>query len=163
MKSMLIHASVAALLLAVAVSAQSADAYSDAGDSTSSVKTGGLFDKSRFSLHHALSFGAGMGGGSGLQSQGLYTTMLQYKFAAPLTVNLNFGFPLYSTFNSAANFSATNLKSADYFKNMPLDFALTWKPRDNMMMRLNVVRNPQPTMFSRSMMPFENDLIIQTR
>ena len=162
MKKALLYLTAFALIAANSSFAQSADAYSDAGDSTSPVRTGGLFDKSRFSLHHALSFGAGMGGGSGLQSQGLYTTMLQYKFAAPLTVNLNFGFPLYSTFNSAANFSATNLKSADYFKNMPLDFALTWKPRDNMMMRLNVVRNPQPTMFSRSMMPFENDLIFQT-
>jgi hypothetical protein len=91
---------------------------------------------------------------SSIQSQGIFNTMLSYQFALPITVNLNFGLPLYSTFSSAQNLSAKNISSAEYFKNMPIDFSMFWEPSNNLLFQLNVVRNPQFYDFSGMNSPF---------
>jgi hypothetical protein len=143
------NALAAAIILGISLSAfaQSADAYKDESSASTSK---GLLDPSRLTIHHSLSFGMASTSTdiNSVKSQSLYTTMLQYKFAAPVTMNLNLGFPIYSTFSPYQNLNQTNLSSAQYFKNMPLDFALTWKPSNNFMMQLNVVRDPQMSGFS---------------
>jgi hypothetical protein len=104
-------------------------------------KTGsGLLDPSRFTVHHSLSMGMSSSTMSSLQSQSLYSTMLQYQFAQPVTLNLNFGLPIYNTANQFQNLTTSNIKSADYFKNMPFDATLSWKPRDNMLLQFSVIR-----------------------
>ncbi len=120
-------------------SAQTADDYKSITPSNGS----GLLDTSRFSIHHALSFGMVGSQGIKTQSSSMYSTLMSYKFAVPVTLNLNFGMPLYSTFNPAQNLNAQTLNSADYFKSMPFDVSLTWKPRENMLMRFSVIKSDQ--------------------
>jgi hypothetical protein len=117
---------------------QDAQAYTSTGDSIK----GGLLDRSRFSIHNSLSFGMGAASGYSLQSQGLYSTMLTYKVSEPITLNLNFGFPLFSSFNATQNLNSQNITSAEYFKNMPLAASLSWKPTDNMFFLLSFERMP---------------------
>ncbi len=125
--------------LVVAATAQTEDAYKES-ESEKSTK-GGLLDPSRFSIHQAAAFGMSSSSGtSGLQSQSLYMTMLQYQFAKPVTLNFNFGLPIHSTYNEAQNLTQRNLESADYFRNMPFNASLTWQPSDNFLMRLTVAR-----------------------
>jgi len=98
---------------------------------------------SPLTVQHSLSFGMGTGfGSSGLQSQSFYNTMMQYKFSAPVTLNLNFGLPLYSSFSPYQNPSAKNIQSLDYFKNMPFDIGLNWKPSDNMNFNISIINRP---------------------
>lgn len=121
--------------LALNIAAQNKEAY------TNTDQTSGLFDLSRLSVQHSLSFGmASTFNKSDLKSQSLYTTMLQYKFAAPVTVNLNFSLPIHSTFSSGQNFTPDNLSSFEYFKNVPFDFSINWQPTQNMRFLLNVSR-----------------------
>ncbi|MDO5577338.1 MAG: hypothetical protein Q4F84_09685, partial [Fibrobacter sp.] len=102
---------------------------------------GGIFDPSHFSMQHGLSFGmASSGNLSNAKSQSLYTSMMQYKFNAPVTLNLNFGLPIHSTFSSAQNLSSANLKSMDYFKDIPFDVSVTWQPTDRMLFHFGVSR-----------------------
>jgi hypothetical protein len=119
------------LLLNAAVFSQTKDAFDQGGGGN-----GGLFD------------------GSSLQSQGLYATMLTYQFSRPLTLNLNFGFPLFSSFSPYQNLNQHNVASTEYFKNMPIDVSLSWKPTSNLFFQLNVVRNPQYDYFSGMSYPF---------
>jgi len=106
----------------------------------------GLLDPSRFTIHQAATFGMSTSStGSGLQSQSMYMTMMQYQFSRPVTLNLNFGLPIHSTYNDAQNLTADNLRSADYLKNMPLNASLTWQATDNLQMRLTVAREPYGT------------------
>jgi hypothetical protein len=118
---------------------QDAQSYKSTGDSLK----GGFLDPSRFSIHNCMSFGMATASGSSLQSQGLYSTMLTYKFSQPLTLNLNFGFPLFSTFSAGQNLNAQNIVSAEYFRNMPIDFSLAWKASDNMSFMLSFQRVPE--------------------
>jgi hypothetical protein len=118
--------------------AQTKDAFND-DDSQKS----GLIDTKRLSIHHSLNFGMGTSNGSSMQSQGIYSTLLSYQFSKPVTLNLNFGFPLFSSFSQYGNLNQQNISSLDYFKNMPVDVALSWKPASNLMLQLNIVRNPQ--------------------
>ncbi|HUI93896.1 MAG TPA: hypothetical protein VLX68_16755 [Chitinivibrionales bacterium] len=120
---------------------------------TDSIK-GGLLDPSRFSLQHSLSMGMMSASGASLQSQGLYSTLLTYKFSQPLTLNLNFGFPLFSTFAPGQNLTAGNITSAEYFKNMPLEASLSWKPTDNMIFQLSVVHAPGNYYYDNYYSPF---------
>jgi hypothetical protein len=137
---------------------QTAGAYDDDGKSTKS----GLLDPSKLTVHHSLSFGAMSGNGSSLKSQSMYATMIQYSFAKPLTLNLNFGLPLYSSFSAESNLSPENIKSAEYFMNMPINASLSWAPSRSFTMRFSFIRDPEfNTIFSpaaqsyaRSMMPF---------
>lgn len=116
----------------------SADYKSSGNDSTK----GGLIDLKKLSVYHSISYGmSSFGGGSPLQSLGLYTTMLTYRFSQPVTLNLNFGFPFMSTYSTAQNLSAQNLQSMAYFKNMPIDMSLTWQPKPNMLFNLSIVKN----------------------
>ncbi len=117
--------------------AQTEDAYETAGQQDSR----GILDPSRFSINHSMSFGMASGSGSSLKSQSLYTTMLQYEFSKPVTLNLNFSLPIHSTFNSAHNITTENLESAEYFRNIPFDAHLTWNPTNNLMMRISVVKH----------------------
>ncbi|NLW31307.1 MAG: hypothetical protein GXY77_07620 [Fibrobacter sp.] len=99
----------------------------------------GIFDPSHFSMQQGLSFGmASHSGFSNVKSQSLYTAMMQYRFNAPVTLNLNFGLPIHSTFSSAHNISANNLHSMDYFKSVPFDVSLTWQPTDRMLFHFGV-------------------------
>ena len=124
---------------------QSENAYSTGGDEK---KTGGLLDPSRFTIHHSLSFGAMSSGASnGLQSQSLYTTMMRYQFAAPVTLNLNFGLPIHSTLTSAQNLTSGNLQSLDYFKSMPIEMSLSWQPTQNTLLQLNIIKAPAGSYF----------------
>jgi hypothetical protein len=86
----------------------------------------------------------GMAGGdktSGVKSQSLYSTMMQYKFQAPVTLNLNFSLPIHSTFSSAQNLTSQNIESTEYFNTIPFDVSLQWKPAENFMMKFSLVRN----------------------
>jgi hypothetical protein len=130
---------------------QDKDSYNS---SDSSGHKGGLIDLSKLSVHHSLNFGMGTSIGSPLQSQSVYNTMLTYQFSQPVTLNLNFGLPIYSTFSSAQNLTSKNISSAEYFKSMPIDVSLSWKPLNNLFFQLNVVRNPQWDMFSGPYSPF---------
>jgi hypothetical protein len=114
----------------------------DQGSSDSS-KTKGLLDPSHFSVSHSMNFGMLSGGGySSVQSQSFYSTMLQYRFAAPVTLNLNFSLPIYSTFSPYQNLTTQNMQSLNYFKNIPFDMALSWKPSDRFQFNLSVVNYP---------------------
>ena len=144
-----------ALLIAISSQAQTEDAYQT--DDTQQ-KTG-LTDPSRLSINHALSFGAASYSGySGLKSQSLYSTMMQYRFMAPVTLNLNFGLPIHSTFSSAQNLTADNLQSLDYFKSIPFDFSLTWQPSEKLMMRFSVVKQSYSDFYYNDY-PVANDLM----
>ena len=127
------------LALAAGGFSQSTDAFST-GDEKKSTS---FLDPSRFSIHHSVSFGAMSSSGvKGLQSQSLYTTMMQYQFAAPVTLNLNFGLPIHSTVTSAQNLNTSNLQSLDYFRSMPLEMSLTWQPTRNTLLQFNIVKAP---------------------
>jgi ABC-type antimicrobial peptide transport system permease subunit len=117
---------------------QNEQSYKSTGDSLK----GGLLDPSRFSINHSMSMGMSSASGSSLQSQGLYSTLLTYKFSQPVTINLNFGFPIFSTFAPGQNLSAQNLRSAEYFNNMPIEASLAWRPTDNMSFQLSFMRAP---------------------
>jgi len=140
----------AALFAALCVSAQDKSAYS----SGESEQKNGPIDVSKLLVSHSLTFGMGSSFGSSLQSQSMYNTMLAYQFALPVTVTLNFGLPIYSSFSPSQNLTASNLTSAEYFKNMPIDLSLSWKPLNNLFFQLNVVRNPQYDYFSGMYSPF---------
>jgi hypothetical protein len=129
---------VIALCLVSLALGQDADSYKSTGDSLK----GGWLDPSRFSFHNSVSFGMASASGSSLQSQGLYSTMLTYKFSQPITLNLNFGLPLFSTFAAGQNLSSQNLTSMEYFRNMPIDVSLAWKATDNMFFLLSFERAP---------------------
>lgn len=129
--------------LVISIPAQDESAFSD-----SDQKNAGIFDPSKFSIQHSLSFGmASMSGVSNLKSQSLYSTMLQYKFTAPVTINLNFSLPIHSTFSSSQNFTPYNLSSFDYFKNVPFNFSLNWQPRPNLNFMINVSRFTESSYF----------------
>ena len=124
--------------------AQTADAYEEQeGESK------GLLDPSRFSVNHAASFGMSSSSNtSGLQSQSLYMTMMQYQFSKPVTLNLNFGLPIHSTYSSAHNLTPDNIKSADYLRSMPFSASLSWQPTDRLHMSLTVARDSYgPSLF----------------
>lgn len=122
-----------------AVWAQTSEAY----DTKKTETVTGLLDPSRFSLNHSLSFGMMGSSTSNVKSQSLYSTMMRYDFVAPVTLNLNFSMPIHSTFNSGSNLTSENIESAEYFRNMPVAASLTWQPRDNLLMRFSVVRDPR--------------------
>ena len=136
------------LIPAICIFSQTKDSYKQ--DSAK----GGLFDPSRLKIHHSLSFGMGAASGMSMQSQGLYSTLLTYQFSQPVTLHLNFGFPLYSTFAPYGNLNQKNLTSMEYFKNMPLDVSLSWKQASNLLLQINVVRNPQYDYFTGTGYPF---------
>jgi hypothetical protein len=105
----------------------------------------GILDPSRLKIAHSMSFGMASGTSmSGLQSQSLYSTMMQYQFAAPVTLNLNFDLPVYSSFNSSQNMTGENMQSLDYFRNMPFDVSMIWQPSDRFQMRFSLVKYSEP-------------------
>jgi hypothetical protein len=117
---------------------------SDYGSSQSdSSKLFGLIDPSRLSVSRSMSFGMLSGGGSSsLQSQSFYSTMMQYRFAAPLTLNLNFSLPIHSTASPYQNLTSQNMQSLNYFKNIPFDVSLSWKPSEYFFLNISVVNHP---------------------
>jgi hypothetical protein len=122
------------------VSAQTKADYDVGSDST---KSKGLLDPSRLSVSHSMSFGALSGGGSSsIQSQSFYSTMFQYKFAAPVTINLNFSLPIHSTMSPYQNLTSQNMQSLNYFKSIPFDVSLSWKPSDRFQFNFSVVNYP---------------------
>lgn len=125
-----------AVLLPVLTFAQTEDAYATSEESSG----GALLDPSRFTIHHAVGFGMSSSSNSSVKSQSLYSTMMQYRFAAPVTLDLNFSLPIHSTYSSARNLTTDNVKSLEYFKSMPFDVSLTWQPRENLLMRFSVSR-----------------------
>jgi hypothetical protein len=143
------------LILSACIFSQTREAYDTKG------AIGAVSDSSRFSVHHSMSFGMTSSPGMNMQSQGLYSTLLSYKFSQPVTLNLNFGFPIFSTFSPYGNLNGQNMKSMDYFKNMPVDVSLAWKPTSNLLLQLNVVRNPQYDYFSEMGYPFYSRHLFQ--
>jgi hypothetical protein len=136
--------------------AQSKDDFNTStGSDTATHK--GIFDKSKLTVSHMMSFGALSGGGySSLQSQSFYSTMMQYKFTAPVTLNLNFSLPIYSTMSPYQNLTSQNVQSLNYFKSVPFDVSLTWRPTQNMMINFSVVNYPGYGAYG-------NDLLYPTR
>lgn len=105
-------------------------------------KSSGLLDPTRFTIKNSVSFGmASNSGVSGIQSQSLYSTMMQYQFIAPVTLNLNFSMPIHSTFSASHNLSTNNLQSLDYFKSMPFEMSLSWQPTQNMFLRFSIAKS----------------------
>ena len=143
------------IILAVAVSAlaQSEGAY-EVGDfgglpspQDGEAASVGLLDPSRFSVNHSMSFMAGGSRVADVKSQSVYSTMFQYRFNAPVVLSLNFDMPIHSTFNPYNNFTADNLSSLDYFRNMPIDATIAWQPAQNFMLRVSVIRQPESSYF----------------
>jgi hypothetical protein len=130
----------AAVVLCVANShGQSSADYKSTGSDSSK---GGIIDLKKLTVNHSVSYGmASFGSNSPLMSQGLYTTMLTYRFSQPVTLNLNFGFPLMSTYSPAQNLNAGNIQSLAYFRSMPIDMSLTWQPKPNLLFNLNIMHN----------------------
>jgi len=129
------------LLFTSVVYSQDASAYATSEEK----KNTGLLDPSRLTIRNSISFGAmssDISNTSGLQSQSLYSTMMRYQFAAPVTLNLNFGLPIHSTFSQAQNLSTNNLQSMDYFKSIPFQMSLDWQPTDNMSVRFSIIKAP---------------------
>jgi hypothetical protein len=121
----------------------------------------GVETPSPLTIHHSLSFGMASGlGSSSLQSQSFYSTMMQYKFAAPVTLNLNFSLPIYSSFSPYQNLSAQNFQSMNYFKNVPFDVSLAWKPSDRLLFNFAIINYPGPNMgygmFNSGLMPWDS-------
>ena len=103
----------------------------------------GLIGIKKLTVNHMLSFEAGTGSwNGGVATQGMYTTMLTYRFSRPVTLNLDFGFPIMSSWNSSQNFNAKNIQSLEYFRNMPINMSMTWQPRDNLLFQFSVVHAP---------------------
>lgn len=128
------------LLLTVAnvTYSQTVEGYEE----TEEEKGKGLFDPSRLSVRHAVSFGAFSSSNiSGLKSQSLYTTMMTYQFSKPVTINFNVGLPIHSTFSSGMNLNPDNIQSLEYFQNIPFDASLLWQPSENFAMQIRVMRN----------------------
>jgi hypothetical protein len=122
--------------------------YGSTGDSS---KSGSLIDPSRVSVSHSMSFGMMSGGSSSIQSQSFYSTMLQYRFAAPLTLNLNFSLPIHSTVSSYQNLTSQNMQSLNYFKNIPFDVSLSWRPSERFAFNFTVVNYPAYYGYGRNM------------
>jgi hypothetical protein len=135
-------------LVAAPLFAQSEGAY-DLGNSyfAGGDSATGLLDPSRLKVSHAMSFMAGGSRFADVKSQSLYSTMLQYKFNAPVVLSLNFDMPIHSTFNRYNNFTTDNLSSLDYFRNMPIDASVTWMPKENLMFRVSVIKMPETGYF----------------
>lgn len=137
------------LLVASTVYSQDAGAYETSGEQ----KQTGLLDPSRLTIQNSISFGAMSGSfsnSSDLQSQSLYSTMMRYRFAAPVTLNLNFSLPIHSTFSQAGNLSTNNLQSMDYFNSIPFQMSLDWQPTDNMNVRFSIIKAPTNGYFMNS-------------
>jgi hypothetical protein len=134
---------VSGILLAATLGfGQTQDAYDQGEGSSKSIK--GLLDPSRLTVSHSMSFGMASGGGSSsLQSQSFYSTMMQYKFTAPVTLNLNFAMPIHSSYSQYQNLSSQNLQSFDYFRNMPFDVSLSWKPSEKFQFNISIVKYPE--------------------
>ena len=133
------------------VLAQTKEAY-ETDNATPSQK--GFLDPSHFTIKNGVSFGmATSSGNSDLKSQSLYSTMLQYKFNAPVTVNLNVSLPIHSTISSAQNLNQSNLQSMEYFKNMPLSASIVWQPTEKMSFQINFERNTYQNYFYGNAFP----------
>ncbi len=110
----------------------------------SSGGNGSLLDPSRFSINHAVSFGMSASQGQSVASQSVYSTMMEYRFSKPLTLNLNFDMPIHSSYGSSftetgnSGISAMQQSPSEYLSSMPFDVSLTWQPRDNLFMHFSV-------------------------
>jgi hypothetical protein len=132
-----------AAALCCPVASQTKSDYGGSGARDSSSKILGIIDPARLSVSHSMNVGVvGGSGSSRLQSQSLYSTMLRYRFAAPVTLNLNFGLPIHSTFSPYQNLTGENMQSLNYFKNIPFDVSLTWKPSERFFFNFSVVNSP---------------------
>ncbi|MBN1983117.1 MAG: hypothetical protein JW795_16405 [Chitinivibrionales bacterium] len=142
------------ILFQMVTNGQSVEAFTPTVTEKKLIAGTTFLDPSKFSIHHSISFGMSTSGSShGLQSQSLYTTMLTYQFSAPITVNVNIGLPLYSSYQGGFNLNKSTLQSAEYFKNIPLDATLTWQPSSHFSMQINVIRNSSVTDY-HSFSPF---------
>lgn len=147
------------MVASLSVFSQTKDDYN-----TNDGKGSGLLDPSRLSVSRSISLGMASYSSSfsDVKSQSIYSTMLQYKFTAPVTLNLDFGLPIFSTFTSTQNFTPNNLKSLDYFKSVPFDVSLSWQPLENCLLQFSISKNTYGT---SSYFPyfFSNDLLNQER
>lgn len=149
------------LVVSSTLFSQTEAAYED-GDGDKKFK---LFDKERLTVNHSLSFGMSSSSyTNGLMSQSLYATMLKYQFSKPVTVKLNFGLPIHNTYDTQTSLNSDNIKSADYFRNIPFNASITWQPTERLMMHISVMRDPTsgPSMFQENhyrRSVFDNDFM----
>ena len=72
--------------------------------------------------------------------------MMQYQFAAPVTLNLNFSLPIIFLLLPYQNLLSQNLQSMNYFKNIPFDISLARKSSsDRLQFNLSVINYPGAT------------------
>lgn len=143
MKHIVASAIVAAAFAAAPLFAQSESAYDLGGAfSTPADSSTGLLNPSRLKISHSMGFMAGGSRMADIKSQSIYSTMLQYKFNAPVVLSLNFNMPIHSTFNPYNNLTTDNLSSLDYFRNMPIDASIAWMPTQNLLFRVSVIKQP---------------------
>jgi len=134
--------------------AQSVDAYDLGGSGFAGGDSStGLLDPSRLKVSHSMSFMAGGSRADDVKSQSLYSTMVQYKFNAPVVLSLNFNMPIHSTFNQYNNFTSDNLSSLDYFRNMPIDASIAWMPAQNLLFKVSVIKMPENGYFYNGSYP----------
>ena len=127
------------LLIVVAIFAKADAQTAQAFEQENKKATGSLLDPSCLTVHHSISMGMSTSGGSDIKSQSLYSTMLQYQVSKPVTLQLNFGLPIYSSFSKFANFDKENLVTGNYLRSMPIEAAVIWQPQENMLFRFSVV------------------------
>jgi hypothetical protein len=124
----------AVLVVVLCVFAQTRESYEGA-------ETSPITNLSGLTVHHSIDFGMVSSSGGAAQSEGIYSTMLTYRFSRPLTLKMNIGLPVFSTFSPYQNLTQQNLMSADYFKNMPFAASLSWKPAENFSFHFSVVHS----------------------
>ena len=130
------------LLIVVALLAPASAQTAQSFEQENKKETGSLLDPSRLTVRHSISMGMSTSSGSDIKSQSLYSTMLQYQVSPPVTLQLNFGLPIYSTYSPLANFNKENVVTGNYLMSMPIEAAITWQPQENMLFRFSVVNRP---------------------
>lgn len=96
-----------------------------------------LFDPSRLTINHSVSFGGSFGNDASLM-QSIYMTRIGYQLSDPLTMTLLLGLQNSQIGGSAPDMSLTS----------PIGgFMLDYKPMKNMYFHLSIIRAPQQYRF----------------
>ncbi len=94
----------------------------------------GLFNPSRMTFSHSISSSYISSGGEGVM-RNMFMETIGYRISQPLTLTMNIGYlqQPYSTFNQNSALSSGRFMGSA---------ALTWRPRDNMFLHLEVGNIP---------------------
>lgn len=98
------------------------------------IRTLGLFDPSRMTFSHSISSSYVTSGGNGVMSN-LFMETIGYRISNPLNLTLNLGYfqQPYSSYQQTDIFNSGAFVGSA---------ALTWRPRDNMFLHLEVGNLP---------------------